>query len=219
MTSEPAHDNSAHCDNTALEHCLVEGSDISSVVSIYIDQFPDRVGRFFRRPEQAHRFYTDLFTILHATNKQTFFGVRSHGRLIAFLLLTRPDASAAKALLHSRLGCHVGWSLLTGRYGLSRAFLTTSVNQIIGRYSAAAARVIAKAPMIYSVAIRRDHTGKGIGTALILRAKDACSAQYSTICLYVDQKNHGGIRLYDRLGFYTVEETATEKFMAWEITR
>ena len=57
---------------------------------------------------------------------------------------------------------------------------------------------------------RRDHRGRGVGTAAITRALDvARAAGFETAGLDVDTESlTGALRLYERLGFYPVKRLA-----------
>lgn len=56
-------------------------------------------------------------------------------------------------------------------------------------------------PLIYDIGVRSDYQGHGLGAAMIKRARDILSKEYSRIRLHVDSGNSAE-SLYFKLGFY-----------------
>ncbi len=66
------------------------------------------------------------------------------------------------------------------------------------------------------IQIDPSHQGRGIGTSVLLEVLSDADAQGREVSLRVGLRNDRAIRLYERLGFRTVERTATHRHMRHE---
>lgn len=70
--------------------------------------------------------------------------------------------------------------------------------------------------LLVDIALDASVRGMGVGAALIGWAQDEARARGRCMRLHVEHGNHGARRLYERLGFVTVEAMPTHALMRWE---
>jgi ribosomal protein S18 acetylase RimI-like enzyme len=201
----------------AVEYGLIQKRDTGAAARIYLQSFPGRAQVWFHKEECARAFYRDLMEFMRLTYGQTFFAAYSDGCLVGYLILTLPGTVLLGSLFKDAFIVRVVWRALRGCYGFSFSTLTRATKSLLAIPNTRAERRVFGTPHIYVVAVDRESTGKGIGSALIERARLSCGGKFSEMSLFVERENTGAIRLYERTGFRVVESSVTEHLMVREL--
>ncbi|HET9532022.1 MAG TPA: GNAT family N-acetyltransferase [Blastocatellia bacterium] len=201
----------------AIEYRTVERKDLADAVRIYLESFPARVDRLFHNERHAAQFYLDLMGLMRLAHGRTFFAALHHDRLVGYLILTLPRQSLLAALFRERFILQVAAHALTGRYGFSLSMLGRVLRGLFSEGSSDVARRLSDSPHVYVVAVEKQFTGKGIGSALIEQARAACRGRFHRIWLNVERENTGAIQMYERTGFRIVESDALQHVMVWNL--
>jgi ribosomal protein S18 acetylase RimI-like enzyme len=70
---------------------------------------------------------------------------------------------------------------------------------------------------IMDIAVAPEHRGSGIGTMLLQEILDRAAADGHSVSIHVEQFN-SAMRLYERLGFRTIDENGVYYLMKWRPT-
>jgi ribosomal protein S18 acetylase RimI-like enzyme len=195
-----------------VDYSLAKISDLETAARIFVQSFPRRVNKWFSKERQARQFYHDLLELMLMAHPRTFFVARQNDAVVGFLILTLPGTSLGRALLRNRFVLHLAARYAGGRYGLSLSLFTTALRSVVAAPFSRKAGAH-KDPHVYVVAVDKDHTGKGIGSALIEQAKVASRNKFPRLMLYVDVDNVGATRLYERTGFRIVKSDSFQHEM------
>lgn len=202
--------------NDGIEYRIIKKNDLPDAVRIYLQSFPARVRRWFGKESQAAQFYLDLMELMRLAYGRTFFAARYQDRLVGYLILTLPRPSLFAALFREGFILHAAAHALMGRYGFSVSVLSKA---FLGLFSSGNSEVesrLSDSPHIYVVAVEKEFTGKGIGSALVEQARAICQGQFHRIWLCVERENAGAVRLYERIGFRILESDTLQHVMVWE---
>ncbi len=69
----------------------------------------------------------------------------------------------------------------------------------------------------FAISLYKDHRGKGIGTQLMIRMLDVLKKQRYTKASLAVQKANYAVRMYEKVGFETVDENDEEFIMVCEL--
>ena len=113
--------------------------------------------------------------------------------------------------------CRMQFDAQSADYG--RNYADASFD-IIERGGVAAGRLLVsrsgKEILIVDIALLPEHRGAGIGTKLLRELQDEARAANKPLTIHVERFNPA-LRLYERLGFKTVEEQQVYLLMEWEV--
>jgi ribosomal protein S18 acetylase RimI-like enzyme len=192
----------------------ITAAEIAPAAGLFVRAFPRIVRRLFADDGAARRFYADLLELMRRRHGETFFAARAEdGTLAGYLTLVPPGETQA----HWRQLARMCGRLLTGAYGaplrvvrraLSRALTTEPIEMREARRTY---------PLVYVVALDEAWTGRGVGTLLMDRARQACAGRWNGIWLLVERENDGAIRFYERQGFRRIAEHEGQLAMLWQL--
>jgi ribosomal protein S18 acetylase RimI-like enzyme len=206
----------ATLETRSIDYGLAQGIDVDAASQLYLRSFPDVARKWFPNEKHAAEFYRDLFDLMRLAHGRTFFVARCNGRLVGYLILTFPNAPLVSALGRERFVFRVVANAILGRYGFSPSVAIRALQMVFARPADDIERKLSASPHIYSVAVDKEFTGRGIGSSLITRARAACGTQTGRMWLYVHRVNSAAIRLYERIGFRILSSSATQHAMVWD---
>lgn len=199
-----------------IEYGLIEKDEIDGVAQIYLQTFPHRVRKWFHSADDAQQFYRDLMELMRLAYGRTFFAARHNNRLIGYLILTLPNRSLFLALLREGFILRVAAHALTGCYGFSFYTFGRALKALFAMRNAEMEGEPPESPHVYVIAVEKQFRGRGIGSALLQRARFACRESYNQMWLYVEVDNVSAIRLYERIGFQIVNSDSSQHLMVWD---
>src|SRR5689334_5275666 len=179
----------------SIEYGSISKAECDAAAQLYLEAFPERVRQWFIDSARARCFYGDLMHLLRIAHGDEFIAARYRGRLIGYLILMWPDRRLLPAFFQEGMLLQVAGNLLRGRYGFSLRTLAHSVKAILASPSAGDQHVPALTPHVYLVVVAKAFHRRGIGSALLERARNACGSRFNQIWLYVDVGNSNAIRL------------------------
>jgi ribosomal protein S18 acetylase RimI-like enzyme len=196
---------------------LVEKKDVNSITKIYLESFPQRVKRWFRKDIYAARFYKDVMDLMRLAYPRTFFAARHNRTLIGYLILRLPNTNLICALFRDFFFFRAAAHALTGRYGFAVAVLRRVFYELLSIRNSRQGDRLNESPHVYVLAVEENYRGMGIGTRLIMQAKSFCRESFQHIWLYVDPHEMEVIRLYERIGFRIICSYPTQHLMVLDL--
>ena len=194
-------------------------TELDEVTAIYVETFPHLVCQWYASPEKGTVLYRDMMYAFLLANPNSFFVAESGAQIAGYLLLRLPHASVAGSVLASGFWKRIVAHAMSGKYGFPWRALRRVMQTVGGLQVSAREKPVAHLPHVEVIVVRSQCTGKGIGRALLERARAFCVGKYDGIWLHVEQVNEGAIRFYERIGFKNVAANDFQRVMKWEIDR
>lgn len=201
-----------------IEYGPLRADEVELAAELYFRAFPERAKMVSSNPSQVAAFGRDWFELMRRACGPTFMAARWQGRLAGFLLLILPGTRLGPALLRDRFGRRLALHALLGRYGFSGWVLRRVLRRLAGTAGLERPQEVRWWPHVDAVVVRPEYAGRGIGSALLRRAREMTEPMYRGISLLVEMENRAAIDVYQRLGFRIVHTRERQHLMVWDFS-
>jgi ribosomal protein S18 acetylase RimI-like enzyme len=198
-----------------IEYGVLRREELASAAELYVRSFPARVGAMFQDLHQARRFFAAVLELHWLAQGETFFVARAQGNIGGLLILSWPSLGFRQGVFRRGFAFRFAGNALCGRFGSPLRWLPGAVRGIFGT-PAGANRDLRDSPHVSVVAVEPALAGRGIGTALLERARAAIEGRARRMWLLVEKDNKGAIRLYQRLGYRILRSDERMHTMVWD---